>query len=106
MEGAGPQALPHMGDVAADPHRGQAIGHCAMRIDRRGLWGWAHPLNAGGQAQSLPRRASVAIRSPVRQAMACMVSDGLTPPTVQKTEPSQIHRLRMSQERQSASTTL
>jgi hypothetical protein len=35
-----------------------------------------------------------------------MVSDGLTPPTVGKTEPSQTHRLGMSHDRQSALTTL
>ena len=46
------------------------------------------------------------MRSAVRQAIAWIVSDGLTPPTVGNTEPSQIHRLGMSQLRQSASTTL
>ena len=46
------------------------------------------------------------MRSAVRQAIAWMVSDGLTPPTVGNTEPSQIQRLGMSQLRQSASTTL
>ena len=46
------------------------------------------------------------MRSAVRQAIAWMVSDGLTPPTVGNTEPSQIQRLGMSQLRQSALTTL
>ena len=56
----------------------------------------------------IARRAAAKplMRSAVRQAMAWMVRDGLTPPTVGKTEPSQIQRLRMSQLRQSASTTL
>ncbi|CCD86220.1 Recombinase [Bradyrhizobium sp. ORS 285] len=58
-----------------------------------------------GRANS-PRRAIARMRSAVRQAMAWMVRDGLTPPTVGNTEPSQIHRLGMSQLRQSASTTL
>ena len=35
-----------------------------------------------------------------------MVSDGLTPPTVGNTDPSQTHKLRMSQLRHSALTTL
>ena len=56
--------------------------------------------------QSSPRAAIALIRSAVRQAIAWMVSDGLTPPTVGNTEPSQIHRFGMSQERQSALTTL
>ena len=34
------------------------------------------------------------MRSAVRQAIAWIVSDGLTPPTVGNTEPSQIQRLR------------
>jgi hypothetical protein len=46
------------------------------------------------------------IRSAVRQAIAWMVRDGLTPPTVGNADPSQIHRLGMSQLRQSAFTTL
>ena len=46
------------------------------------------------------------MRSAVRQAIAWMVSDGLTPPTVGNTEPSQIHKLGISHERQSALTTL
>ena len=46
------------------------------------------------------------MRSPVRQAIAWIVSDGLTPPTVGNTEPSQIHKFGMSQLRQSAFTTL
>src|SRR5262245_42929832 len=40
------------------------------------------------------------------QCDACMVSDGLTPPTAGNTEPSQIHKLETSQLRQSALTTL
>ena len=46
------------------------------------------------------------MRSAVRHAIAWMVRDGLTPPTVGKTEPSQIQRLGMSQLRQFVSTTL
>src|SRR5690242_18343191 len=53
-----------------------------------------------------PRLASARMRSAVRHAMAWIVSDGLAPPTVGNTEPSQIQRLGMSQLRQSASTTL
>ena len=56
--------------------------------------------------QRSPLAAKVRIRSAVRQAIAWIVSDGLTPPTVGNTEPSQIHRLGMSQLRQSALTTL
>jgi hypothetical protein len=52
------------------------------------------------------QRATIAlIRSAVRQAIARIVSEGLTPPTVGDTDPSQIQRLRMSQLRQSAFTT-
>ena len=58
------------------------------------------------EAASSPRRAIALIRSAVRQAIAWIVSDGLTPPTVGNTEPSQIHKLGMSQQRQSALTTL
>ena len=46
------------------------------------------------------------MRSAVRQAIAWMVRDGLTPPTVGNTEPSQTQRLRMSQLRWLVSTTL
>ena len=46
------------------------------------------------------------MRSAVRQAIAWIVSEGLTPPTVGNTEPSHIHKLGISQERQSALTTL
>jgi hypothetical protein len=42
----------------------------------------------------------------VRQAIAWIVSEGLTPPTVGNTDPSQTQRLLMSQLRQSALTTL
>ncbi len=38
---------------------------------------------------SSPRAASALMRFAVRQAIAWMVSDGLTPPTVGNTEPSQ-----------------
>jgi hypothetical protein len=41
------------------------------------------------------------MRSAVRQAIPWMVRDGLTPPTVGNTEPSQIHKFGMSQLRQS-----
>src|SRR5581483_7038523 len=55
---------------------------------------------------SSPRAARALMRSAVRRAMAWMVSEGLTPPTVGNTEPSQTHRFAMSQLRQSALTTL
>jgi hypothetical protein len=53
------------------------------------------PLRTSGYYSS-PRAAIALIRSPVRQAIAWIVSDGLTPPTVGNTDPSQIQRLRMS----------
>src|SRR3546814_18915847 len=55
---------------------------------------------------SSPRAAIVLIRSAVLQAIACMVREGLTPPTVGNTDPSQIHKLGISQLRQSALTTM
>jgi len=36
------------------------------------------------------------MRSAVRQAIAWIVSDGLTPPTVEIAEPSEIHKLGIS----------
>jgi hypothetical protein len=56
------------------------------------------------QGSSSPRRACILIRSAVRQAIAWIVNDGLAPPTVGKTDPSQIHKLGMSQLRQSSVT--
>src|SRR5699024_5521665 len=56
--------------------------------------------------QSSPCAAISRILSAVRQAIAWMVREGLTPPTVGNTEPSQIHKLGISQLRQSALTTL
>src|ERR1700761_715147 len=55
---------------------------------------------------SSPRRLRACMRSAVRHAIAWMVREGLAPPTVGKTEPSQIQRLGISQLRQSPSTTL
>ena len=46
------------------------------------------------------------MRSAVRSAIAWMVREGLTPPVVGNTDPSQIHKFGMSHERQSALTTL
>ena len=70
----------------------------SMKVGTSGLANSA--LNAVLGFQRSPRPAAALMRSAVRQAIACMVSDGLTPPTVGNTEPSQIQRLRMSQLRQ------
>src|SRR5262249_22824258 len=94
-------------NVAARRRRSDRPGR-APRRPRRPL----PPANAGRRtARDLrfyrsPLAAKRLIRSAARQAMAWMVRDGLTPPTVGKTDPSQIQRLRISQLRQSASTTL
>ena len=53
-----------------------------------------------------PRVASALIRSAVRIATLVIVKDGLTPPVVGNIDPSQTHRLGISQLRQSPFTTL
>ncbi|PRG10369.1 hypothetical protein C6Q14_04595 [Burkholderia ambifaria] len=58
------------------------------------------------RACASPRATIARMRSAVRHAIASIVSDGFTPPTVGNTEPSQTHRFGMSQLRQSLSTTL
>ena len=63
-------------------------------------------LGSIGHCLSSPLPAIVLMRSAVRHAIACIVRDGFTPPTVGKTEPSQIHRLGISQLRQFVSITL
>ena len=56
---------------------------------------------AGDLPHSSPRLAMSAMRSPIRQASAWMVSDGLTPPLVGNSDPSQTHRFGIDQLRPS-----
>src|SRR6185437_6794414 len=80
------------------------------RLGDARMGAFAQVLDAGDVAgrfpHSSPRAAMSAMRSPMRQASAWMVSDGLTPPLVGNSEPSHTHRLGIDQLRPSLSTTL
>src|SRR5205085_8333872 len=80
------------------------------RLGDAGMRALAQVLDAGDLAghlpHSSPRLAISTIRSPILSALAWIVSDGLTPPLVGKSDPSHTHRLGIDQLRPSLSTTL
>src|ERR1044071_6329313 len=67
-------------------------------------------LDAGDAGRDIPhsspREALSLIRSPMRSALAWMVSDGFTPPLVGNSDPSQIHKFGVDQLRPFLSATL
>lgn len=59
-----------------------------------------------GYPHSSPRATKSRMLSTARSEIASIVRDGLTPPTVGSSDPSQIHEFGISRLRQSALTTL